>query len=169
MKKFEYDWPMAALTSTVVACNANPHKGHRFLTVVRKNDPYKGMLCFPGGFVDIASNETVEQAAAREMFEETGISHPASDYRLFAINSTPNRDPRGRVVDFSFSILLSEAEFDSAKAGDDAESVQILTLRKPFSSSAYWDRPLNLAFDHEKVLKEYLKLESNVSSISKQP
>jgi 8-oxo-dGTP pyrophosphatase MutT (NUDIX family) len=44
----------------------------RFLLVERGHDPWKGWLAFPGGSRE--AGETPEQAARRELMEETGLS-----------------------------------------------------------------------------------------------
>ena len=41
------------------------------LLVKRKNEPHKGMWCLPIGFAEL--DETIVQAAQRELKEETGI------------------------------------------------------------------------------------------------
>ena len=63
------------------------------LMVRRKNPPYKGYLALPGGFVEIG--ETVEQAARRELAEETGME--ATNLSLVGVYSKPGRDPRGHI------------------------------------------------------------------------
>lgn len=44
----------------------------RVLLVKRRVDPKKGFWCLPGGFIEL--KETPEQAALRELEEETGLS-----------------------------------------------------------------------------------------------
>lgn len=48
----------------------------------RAKDPAKGTLDLPGGFIDL--NETAEEAVAREIMEESGISINSAEY-LFTI------------------------------------------------------------------------------------
>ena len=111
------------------------------LMVRRKNPPYKGYLALPGGFVEIG--ETVEQAARRELAEETGME--ATNLSLVGVYSKPGRDPRGHVCTVAFLAGVERAE---ARAGDDAEAVA-------------WIRNINdveIAFDHREIITDALKL-----------
>jgi 8-oxo-dGTP diphosphatase len=111
------------------------------LMVRRKNPPYKGYLALPGGFVEIG--ETVEQAARRELAEETGME--ATNLSLVGVYSKPGRDPRGHVCSVAF---LADVERAEARAGDDAEAV-------------VWIRDINdveIAFDHREIITDALKL-----------
>jgi 8-oxo-dGTP diphosphatase len=110
------------------------------LFIKRKNDPFKGMLALPGGFVD--EGETVTQAAVRELFEETGVRIEERDLRLIDVYSEVNRDPRGRVISVAYNCqVLSETR---ARAGDDAAEVIWLPKFKALG--------MGLAFDHALIL-----------------
>jgi 8-oxo-dGTP diphosphatase len=111
------------------------------LMVQRKNPPYKGCLALPGGFVEMG--ETVEQAARRELAEETGME--ATKLSLVGVYSKPGRDPRGHVCSVAF---LADVERAEAKAGDDAEAVAWI---KNFDD-------IEIAFDHREIITDALKL-----------
>lgn len=113
----------------------------RLLLIRRKFAPFKGRHALPGGFVEVG--ETVETAAARELFEETGL-RPKS-LRLVGVYSDPKRDPRGHTVSVAFLIQVGAAK---PTAGDDAQAAAFI---------ADW-RTKRLAFDHGKILADALKL-----------
>jgi 8-oxo-dGTP diphosphatase len=70
------------------------------LLIRRGKEPFIGELAIPGGFVE--PGETVDEAAARELTEETSVW--ARDARLeqFGVYSGPDRDPRKRVVSVAY-------------------------------------------------------------------
>lgn len=93
--------------------------GERVLLIRRGGHPFLGKLALPGGFVE--PNETVPQAAFRELQEETR----AQDIVLkqLQVFSTPDRDPRTRIITVPFLAFPSgspEELIASVSAGDDA-------------------------------------------------
>lgn len=113
----------------------------RLLLIRRKNPPFQGQYALPGGFVDYG--ETAEQAAARELTEETGLT--ATALSLIGVYSDPTRDPRQHVV--SIAYLVHVADF-VPRAGDDASQAEFV---------ADW-RDQILAFDHNKIVADALTL-----------
>lgn len=105
--------------------------------IKRKNPPYGWAI--PGGFVDY--NETIEHAAIREAKEETSL-----DIKLleqFYTYSDPSRDPRGHTIS---TVFIAEAS-GIPRAQDDAKECRIFPLN---------DLPEDLAFDHSRILNDYL-------------
>jgi 8-oxo-dGTP diphosphatase len=111
------------------------------LMVRRKFPPFKGELVLPGGFVEIG--ETVEDAARRELKEETGVA--AGKLTLVGVYSKPDRDPRGHTCTIAF---LTRVEDATAEAGDDAAEVAWV---KAFDGIA-------IGFDHRKIIDDALNL-----------
>ena len=56
------------------------HDEESMLWVRRGIEPSKGLWAFPGGFLE--KGETIERAAIRELYEETGIKISESDLVL---------------------------------------------------------------------------------------
>jgi 8-oxo-dGTP diphosphatase len=108
----------------------------KVLLVKRGIAPYAGQYAIPGGFV--LESESLEQAALRELREETGVSDVYLE-QLYSFGD-PGRDPRGRVMTVAYFALVSADR--SLRAGTDA-------------SAASWFAVENvpaLAFDHGKIL-----------------
>jgi len=111
------DYPRPSVTTDVAvfaADNGNPDQ-LQLLMIRRGNHPCRGMYALPGGFVN--PDETMDQAARRELMEETGVK-PAfmTQMRTF---STPGRDPRGWTITGAYVSLVNKEEVN-AVAGDDA-------------------------------------------------
>lgn len=59
------------------------------LLVVRRGiEPHRGALALPGGFIELG--ESWQQAAARELYEETAVVVDADGVRLFDVLSAPD-------------------------------------------------------------------------------
>lgn len=119
----------------------------KLLLIKRANPPFKNKYALPGGFVDY--NEKVEDAVVREMKEETGLK--TSIKELFGVYSDPKRDPRGHTVSVVFEMKVKGGKM---KSGSDAKEAKLFPL----------DKIPSLAFDHDVIVGDYLKLHSNLRS-----
>lgn len=113
------------------------------LLVQRKDPPFQGMWALPGGFMDM--EETLEEAARRELLEETSIR--AGELIRFDTYDKPGRDPRGRTITQVFILLWNESQ-GIPKAGSDAKSLAWHEL------TALPD----LAFDHDLILGDVIRM-----------
>ncbi len=107
--------------------------------IQRSNPPFGFAL--PGGFVDYG--ESLEEAVKREMKEETDLD--LEDLKQFHTYSQPGRDPRFHTI---ATVFIAKAK-GRPKAGDDAASLKIMKLDEI--------EKLNFAFDHKKIIQDYLK------------
>lgn len=104
--------------------------------VRRGSAPFEGEWALPGGFVEIG--ETVQEAAAREAAEETGLAVEVS--RLVGVYSDPDRDPRGHNVSVAF---LARVLGGQMQAASDASEVDVLD-----------PDTVELAFDHSRIIAD---------------
>ncbi len=111
--------------------------------IKRKNNPYQGLWAFPGGFVEYG--ETVEEAALREVREETGLVIQLTN--LVGIYSQLERDPRFHVITICY---LGWRVSGDLKADTDAEDVSKFSIDELLK--------MRLAFDHKKILQDAIKL-----------
>jgi len=136
--KYVYDWPrpMVSVDAAVFAFFGNRAK---LLLINRGSEPFKGQWALPGGFVDI--DEELEDAAARELQEETGLEGvPLEQMHTFG---KCGRDPRGRQITIVFR-GIAEKKQTKTKAGDDAAKAHWFDIEK---------LPKNMAFDHNEVIR----------------
>lgn len=112
------------------------------LLVRRGADPFGGRWALPGGFVK--PDESLDEAAGRELQEETGVSRPLGHLEQLATYGDPDRDPRMRVVTVAYLALMPELE--EPRAGTDAAEARFWPVREI--------RKRDLAFDHAKILND---------------
>jgi ADP-ribose pyrophosphatase YjhB (NUDIX family) len=116
----------------------------RILLVKRKNDPFKGYLVLPGGFVN--EGERVEDAAKREVKEETSLNIELLD--ILGVYSDPARDPRGHMMSTVFiAKISSHNDKVDAVAQDDAAAIEWISLEVIDTR--------NVGFDHKRIISDY--------------
>jgi 8-oxo-dGTP diphosphatase len=113
------------------------------LLIRRKRWPYEGCWAIPGGFIKL--DESLEEAARRELEEETGVRDVYLE-QLYTFGE-PGRDPRTRVISVAYFALI-RADTQQIAAADDAADVSW------FSVDAL---PEQLAFDHNVILGQALE------------
>ena len=135
-----YEYPRPAVTVDIVLFVGSQNRS-QVLLIKRARPPFKGEWAFPGGFVD--ANESLEDAARRELVEETGIT--GINLKQLGAFGDPGRDPRGHTVSVVFTALLGDKRI--AVAADDAAEARWHSAR----------RPPRLAFDHREILRVSLE------------
>ncbi|MEO8693963.1 MAG: NUDIX domain-containing protein [Acidimicrobiales bacterium] len=114
----------------------------QILLVQRGQEPFAGMWAVPGGFK--LPNETLGEAARRELVEETGVD--AAVLMQLGAYGDPGRDPRMNVVTVAHLAVLRE--LGSLAAGTDATAAGL------FPVSDVVGRRIELAFDHQRIVRD---------------
>jgi len=141
------DFPRPAITVDLVVLTIVD--GALEVLLVRRNEhPWKGAWALPGGFLRVGDSreqqgEDLDDAAQRELEEETGLS-PKQVYleQLYTFGRA-GRDPRMRVVTVAYYALVRPDLVPLVRPGGDAQA-------------AAWQRVADkprLAFDHAQILE----------------
>jgi len=109
----------------------------KLLLIRRAGEPYRGRWALPGGFV--AEDEDLEQAARRELEEESGVAGVYLE-QLYTFGK-PDRDPRERIITVAYYTLIPSGKM-RLRAASDAEAVDWFGL----------DELPELAFDHRQIV-----------------
>lgn len=120
-------------------------ENEKILLVERSNPPFG--LALPGGFVDYG--ETLEDALIREVREETALE--VTDLKQFHTYSDPERDPRFHTIGTVFIVKTK----GRPKAGDDAAGLKFVKTNEL--------KNLDFAFDHKKIIEDYLEYKKQKS------
>ena len=141
----DYDpsqFPAFAVTVDVVILTMSEGTLH-VLLVRRGEAPFEGMWAIPGGFK--RPTETLDEAAKRELTEETGVD-AASLLTQFGAYGDPARDPRMNVVTIAYLAVLRDV--GAVVAGSDAAAAALIPVSDALNGK------LELAFDHARILRD---------------
>jgi 8-oxo-dGTP diphosphatase len=133
---YTYEYPRAALTVDCAVFGIDDGD-LKVLLIQRGLEPFRGKWALPGGFVRV--EETLEQAALRELKEETGLKQAFLE-QLYTFGEV-KRDPRERVVSVAYYALVKMALEETRAATDAADARWFLVSKIP-----------PLAFDHREIL-----------------
>jgi bifunctional NMN adenylyltransferase/nudix hydrolase len=129
--------PIFSTADSVVICS-----GH-VLMIKRRAEPGKGLWALPGGYVNANTDKSVEDAAIRELREETMIKVPAPVLRGSIVRSkvfdAVDRSPRGRIITHCFVIQLPDGELPRVKGSDDAEKARWVPIAEVKSEECFED------------------------------
>lgn len=134
--RYTYDYPRPALTVDCVVFGID-EDALKVLLIQRQLEPFQHCWALPGGFVRM--DETTDEAALRELTEETGV-HKVYLEQLYTFSDVA-RDPRGRVVTVAYYALAKLSDH-RIRAATDAENVGWFSA----------ESPPDLAFDHAHIL-----------------
>lgn len=147
----QYETPLVTVDVVVFTIHENKLK---VLLIQRNQPPYENMWAIPGGF--IYTGETLEEAAARRLHEETNVDNIYLE-QLYAFGE-PQRDPRARVITVAYFALVGMDKFHIIPMAN-AQDIGWFSIH---------NLP-DLAFDHSKILSyalERLKARLETSPIA---
>jgi bifunctional NMN adenylyltransferase/nudix hydrolase len=125
--------------------------GH-ILLIKRRAEPGRGLWALPGGYVNANTDKSVEDAAIRELREETMIKVPAPVLRGSIVRSKVfdaiDRSPRGRIITHAFHIQLPDGELPKVKGSDDAEKARWVPIAEVRSEECFED--------HYEIIQHFL-------------
>jgi len=135
MYSYEYEHPAVTVDTVIFTIR---DKQLKLLLIRRAIAPFKGEWALPGGFIQM--DEDLEDAARRELEEETGVK----DVFLEQLGTygNPKRDPRERVITVAYFALIPSGKI-RLQAATDADAVGWFCMG---------ELP-TLAFDHSDILK----------------
>ena len=135
-------FPAFAVTVDVVVLTMSEGLLH-VLLVCRGEKPFEGMWAIPGGFK--RPTETLDEAARRELVEETGVD-PASLLSQFGAYGDPGRDPRMNVVTIGYLAVLRDV--GAVAGGSDAAAAALIPVSDVLKGK------VDLAFDHLHIVRD---------------
>jgi 8-oxo-dGTP diphosphatase len=150
-------FPAFAVTVDVVILTMSAGALH-VLLVRRGEAPFQGMWAIPGGFK--RPTETLDDAAKRELAEETGVD-AARLLTQFGAYGDPGRDPRMNVVTVAYVAVLRDV--GTVVAGTDAAEAALVPVADVL------DGHIELAFDHLRIARDAIeraRVELEVSGIA---
>ena len=133
---YTYEYPRPCVTVDMVVFRKQGD-ALEVLLIRRKHPPHKDKWAFPGGFINM--DETLEEAAERELREETGLT--GIHFKQLYTYGDVHRDPRARVITVVYFGMAGN-DHSMVKAGDDAKEARWFAA----------DKVPEMAFDHDKIL-----------------
>lgn len=145
---FRYDYARPSVTVDMVVFTV-VDLDLKVLLIERGVPPFEGEWALPGGFVRVGNGvdeqgEAVDDAAVRELQEETGLSPQDVFLEQLYTFGGAGRDPRGRVISVAYYALVPADRVPRVKAGDDAVDATWVSVSR-------LDR-VELAFDHGEII-----------------
>lgn len=155
IQAYKAKWDKSPYPPTFQTADALVEVAGHILLVERKDEPGKGLWALPGGFVNV--KERIEDAALRELKEETLIDVPEAVLRRCIVNKDlfddPHRSDRGRTITQCYHFQLNPTfGVPRVKGGDDAANAFWVTIEEARMNRS------NFFEDHWSIIEAMLKL-----------
>ena len=132
----DYPRPAVTVDCVVFGVDVNQHD-LKVLLIQRDRDPFQDKWALPGG--DVHLDESLEQAARRELAEETNLSKVYLE-QLYTFGDV-DQDSRGRIVTVAYYALVNLDGYEAQGNTDARDTAWFATDDTP-----------ELAFDHDRIL-----------------
>lgn len=162
LKKYQaYKYDLPSVTTDILIFSMTENFEYlQLLLIKRKGHPFMNQWAIPGGFVN--KNENLEEAAKRELFEETHVKTAYLE-QLYTFGDI-ERDPRTRVISIVYMALTKNDCQVDVQVGDDAKEASWFLIKKEKDQLVLSEEKgqasltLNdLAFDHGEIVKMALE------------
>lgn len=123
----------------------------KILLVKRTEPPFDGYWSIPGGFVNVDKRESLEETAARKLFEETSLRR--IQVEQLKTYGEPDRDPRMRVITVAyFALVPYNSMLHSVQDNNRLRWFPICNIQQ------------NCAFDHKYIIHDLIiRLQGRIS------
>lgn len=158
----KYERPSVTADTLIFTVDKGGEDYHlQIMLIQRKDHPCIRKWAVPGGFVGM--EESVDQAAVRELEEETGLRDIYLE-QLYTWGDV-GRDPRTRIISVSYMALVPKEKLVPAAGGDTAD-VAWYSIGRQEGHFRLWNesRELaeeDLAFDHARMIRLALERMKN--------
>jgi len=150
----EFDIPLTSVDMTIFTIEDDLLK---VLLVKRAQFPAKGEWALPGGFINLKSDDTLNDTVSRKLKEKTGVE--ISHLEQVASYGSAVRDPRGWSVTIAYMALILNENITliSDESSEEVVWLPVEDIQKDYQ----------LAFDHNVILADsYQRLKSKVQYTS---
>lgn len=158
----KYEHPSVTVDTLILTVDKGEEDYHLQILLAQRTDhPYLHKWAIPGGFVGM--RESVEQAAVRELEEQTGLQNVYLE-QLYTWGDV-ERDPRTRIISVSYIALIPRERLSgAAKEGEAA--AEWYSISAGGGRLRLWNesRELeeeDLAFDHAGMIRLALERMKN--------
>ena len=159
LKNYNPDkYPKPSVTADILVFTVDDEWRLQVLLIKRGGHPFLGKWALPGGFVGV--EESLEEAARRELKEETGLEGIYQE-QLYTFGNV-GRDPRMRVISVAYIALVPKNKI-VLRAGDDAKEAELFQISmdgwklKFTSAQGITITKDDLAFDHKDIIQRGLE------------